>query len=71
MHMAINKNCITVDREKIDLYCAIDWAKENCPHYITNDYHPHPVTYRLVDFFFHDCEAAKKEMTMFVLRWAA
>ena len=69
MHMTITKNYITVDREKIDLYDAIRWAKENCPHYITNDYHPHPVRYSLVDFFFIDSEEAKKEMTMFLLKW--
>ena len=30
-------NWVTIKRDRVDE--ALAWAKANCPHYITNDYH--------------------------------
>jgi hypothetical protein len=50
---------------------ALDWVKENCPNYITNDMHMDGYnTYdpKFFDFFFS--VDAQEEMTVFALRWA-
>lgn len=70
LHMVITDNYITVDKQKLDLFEAIQWAKLNCPHYITNGYHGNHHGNDLIDFFFIDCEQGKKEMSWFLLRWA-
>lgn len=47
---------------------ALEWAKEHCPSYITNDMHQDGYnTYDLskVDYFFGN----EKEATMFLLKW--
>lgn len=66
-HMKITDNYITVDRNKLDLYSAIEWTKKNCPHYITNQYH---ITHDLIDFYFLDQPGARKDMSWFILRWS-
>ena len=63
------KNYVTVHADVVD--AALAWAKENCPNYITNDYHrDSPVEFDLefYDFFF--TPSAIDEMTMFALRWS-
>jgi hypothetical protein len=65
------KNYITVNRLNAD--SALEWAKTNCPHYITNDWHMtgyHQWDINLVDFFFADNDVGRKEMLMFALRWS-
>ena len=50
---------------------AVDWAKENCPNYVTNTMHMNGYnTYDpgLFDFYFS--KDAPAEMTLFALRWA-
>ena len=71
-HMKITDNYITVDRSKLDLYSAIQWAKKNCPHYITNQYHSdgNTITHDLINFYFLDYPGARKDMSWFILRWA-
>lgn len=47
----------------------LDWAKENCPSYITNDLHCdgyNTYDHTRVDYFF----AAEKDAMMFILRWS-
>ena len=68
-HLTITDNYITVNRQRLNLYEAIQWAKKNCPHYITNDYHRKD-EYDLIDFFFIDTDQARKEMMWFILRWS-
>jgi len=59
-HIAVVKTSI-VDE-------ALNWAKSNCPGYITNDHHMYgynaydPTKY---DFFF----ATEKDLAWFLLRW--
>lgn len=65
------KNYITVDRLKLEE--ALEWAKANCPHYITNDWHMtgyNEFDINLVDFFFAENDVGHKEMLMFALRWS-
>jgi len=71
-HMKITDNYITVDRNKLDLYSAIQWTKKNCPHYITNQYHrdDNVITHDLIDFYFLDQPNARKDMCWFILRWS-
>jgi hypothetical protein len=74
-HMKITDNYITVDRNKLgkeNLYSAIQWAKKNCPHYITNQYHrdDNVITHDLIDFYFLDYPSARKDMCWFILRWS-
>jgi hypothetical protein len=69
-HMRITDNYITVNRNKLNFYEVLQWVKKNCPHYITNQYHGNHYGNDLIDFFFLDKEEAKKEMTMFILRWS-
>lgn len=69
-HMMVSGNCITVDKTRLDLYAAIQWTKQNCPHYITNQYHGNYHGNDLIDFFFIDSDQARKEMTWFMLRWS-
>jgi hypothetical protein len=48
----------------------LDWAKENCPSYITNDVHCDGYnTYDIgkVDYFFGN----EKDAVWFLLRWAS
>ncbi len=50
------------------LWTALDWAKENCPTYITNDMHMrgyNDFDATRIDYFFADEQDAFK----FVLRW--
>jgi hypothetical protein len=68
-HMKITDNYVTVDRAQVDVYQAIHWAKQHCPHYITNDYHAGPEL-GLVDFFFLRGSEAQREMIWFVMRWS-
>ena len=47
----------------------LDWAKENCPSYITNDIHMdgyNTYDYTRIDYHFSDAEDA----LMFKLRWS-
>lgn len=51
------------------LWRAVDWAREHCPSYITNDahmisYNSYDNTY--IDYFFGD----KNEALMFKLKWS-
>ena len=49
-------------------WLALEWAKENCPSYITNDVHQDGYyTYDIskIDYFFAD----GKDATAFALRW--
>ena len=49
---------------------ALEWVKENCPNYVTNDQHCNGYnTYDpdLYDFFFS--VNALEEMTLFALKW--
>lgn len=69
-HMCITDNYITVNRQRVDLYEAVNWAKQHCPSYITNDYHGGHYGNDLIDFFFFNTEKARKEMTWFILRWS-
>ena len=63
-------NYVTIDHTVV--VDALEWAKANCPGYITNDFHQDgyntydPAKY---DFFFAANEAGRKEMLMFALRW--
>ena len=46
----------------------LDWAKENCPSYITNDVHCdgyNTYDYTQIDYFFRD----EKDALIFSLRW--
>ena len=54
-------------------YCPfrepLDWAKENCPSYITNDLHQdgyNTYDHTKIDYFFSD----EKDALMFALRWS-
>jgi hypothetical protein len=69
-HLIITDNYITVNRNKLDLYEAIQWAKKHCSHYITNQYHGNHHGNDLIDFFFLDQPEARKEMNWFILRWS-
>jgi hypothetical protein len=44
---------------------ALDWAKENCPSYITNDLHQDGYNDK-IDYHFSD----EKDALIFALRWA-
>ena len=49
-------------------WLALDWAKENCSSYITNDVHCDGYnTYDInkIDYFFSD----EKDAVMFALKW--
>jgi hypothetical protein len=50
------------------LWEPLDWAKENCPSYITNDLHRNGCIYdhRKIDYFFAD----EKDALMFALKWS-
>ena len=69
-HLTITDNYITVNKQQLNLYEAIQWAKKNCPHYITNQYHSNHHVNDLIDFFFIDTDQARKEMMWFILRWS-
>lgn len=45
---------------------ALCWVKDNCPSYITNDYHKGPE----IRFYFDANRQGQKEMLMFQLKWA-
>jgi len=63
-------NWVTIKRDRVDE--ALAWAKANCPHYITNDYHMcgyNLYDENLIDFYFMRSEAGEKEMLMFALKW--
>jgi hypothetical protein len=49
------------------LWRALDWAKEHCPSYITNDIHKYGNSYdnKRIDYFFGDGQDA----TFFALKW--
>jgi hypothetical protein len=50
-------------------WLALDWARENCPSYVTNDFHCDGYnTYNInkIDYFFSD----EKDAVMFILRWS-
>lgn len=68
--MKIMGNYITVDKNKVPIYEAIHWAKNNCTHYITNCYHEDYHGNNLINFFFIDSDQGRKEINWFVLRWA-
>jgi hypothetical protein len=47
---------------------ALDWAKENCPSYITNDLHQdgyNTYDHTKMDYYFSD----EKDALIFALRW--
>jgi hypothetical protein len=48
---------------------ALEWAKENCPSYITNsvkiDYRDDVWEFFMIEFFFYE----EDDATMFALRW--
>jgi hypothetical protein len=48
-------------------WTPLDWAKENCPSYITNDLHRNKdgIDPGRIDYFFGDAA----EATVFALRW--
>ncbi len=63
------KNYVTIKEEVVEE--ALTWAKEHCPSYITNIYHPmgnNEFDTESYDFFF--AHNATAEMTMFALKWA-
>jgi hypothetical protein len=47
---------------------ALDWAKQNCPSYITNDFHMCHNDYdrSKIDYFF----GSEQDVVLFKLRWA-
>jgi hypothetical protein len=62
------KNWVTVDYSKVDE--ALEWAKKNCPGYITNDYHrvsADEFDIMFVDFFF--VANATEDIVAFRLRF--
>jgi hypothetical protein len=62
-------NYITVSRAVV--VEALEWAKENCPHFITNDHHMDGYnTYDTGKYDFFFVASATKEMTMFALKFA-
>jgi hypothetical protein len=72
------RNWITIPAN--NAWEAVEWAKENCPSYITNDYSVlggrtgYYETGRDIencDFFFVDDEQGSKDMVMFSLKWAS
>lgn len=68
--MSYYQNHVTIKTAHVEE--ALEWAKQNCPSYITNNYHMDGYnTYdiNLIDFFFLANEQGKKEMTMFALKW--
>lgn len=63
-------NYITIHHSVADQ--ALEWAKENCPHYITNYYHRGidcEFDVFFYDFFF--VPSATEEMLVFKLKWAS
>jgi len=69
-HMQITDNYITVDRNQIDVYEAIQWVKKTCKTYVTNQYTASDTNYDFINFYFLDHHEAKKEMSWFILRWS-
>lgn len=61
----MNKNYVTLPYDPV--WTALNWAKQHCPSYITNDLHRDttgdPIT--RIDYFFSD----EKDMLLFTLRW--
>lgn len=50
------------------MWIAVEWAKTNCPNYITNAIHEDEngkKDYRRIDYFF----SVDNEATLFALRW--
>lgn len=50
------------------IWRPLEWAKENCPSYITNALHENDQRdweYLRIDYFFSD----EKDATLFALRW--
>lgn len=65
------KNYITINR--LNSEQALEWAKANCPHYITNDWHMtgyNEFDINYIDFFFAENDVGRKEMLMFALKWS-
>ena len=60
------KNYVTIDHTVAAQ--ALDWVKECCPQYITNDYSVNDNGVK-IDFYFGTCPAGQQQMTMFALRW--
>ena len=64
------KNWVTIHYE--DVEPALQWAKANCPTYITNAYHsmdPREFDMVRIDFFFGTSKQGRRDMTAFTLRW--
>ena len=60
---------ITVTIPYDPLWPALDWAKQNCPSYITNDAHQdgyNTYDWKKIDYFFSD----EKDALMFMLKWS-
>lgn len=64
-------NCVRVSEEQAQ--AALDWVKEHCTTYITNDAEiENRGVYAIYyyRFYFQDNEQGRHEMTLFALRWA-
>ena len=69
--MSVYNNYVTIDKSCVN--DALTWAKENCPTYITNDWHMTGYNVwddQKIDFFFTTTNQGMAEMTAFALKWA-
>ena len=69
-HMLVTKHYITVDRKKVDIEEVALWVKNNCASYVSNNYHANYHGNDYIDFFFMPNEKGRKDMSVFLLRWA-
>ena len=64
--MKIVKNCVTINKDT-NASDALDWAKENCPSYITNDGYLDTVDGEPRYYFIFGDE---RDIIKFALRWS-
>jgi hypothetical protein len=60
---------ITVTLPWDPMWTALDWVKEHCPSYISNDVHMdgyNTYDHTKIDYFFSD----QRDAVIFALRWA-
>jgi hypothetical protein len=64
-------NFVIIGRKNVE--DALEWAKKNCPNYITTTYHPTEYLNNYEEdrfnFFFSDSDQGRNEMAWFSLRW--
>lgn len=66
----IKNNFVVIHKDFVDE--ALEYAKNNCPTYITNTCHlDEDNVYHIeyYNFYFMDNEQGKKEMMFFALKW--